>query len=1461
MRPFPTLAPATALSAVCLAALTLLPAVALAAPRPASFAGIRLAPATPGGVRFTVQVPAPKLTPIESETGVARLELEGYEGTGLAGEPELPVRSVVVAVPPLGDVRLTAVASDVTVSEDVTLAPNHGIDDKGQPIATRRDPAAYGRAGTSMPAAARLVAVTWMRNQRVARIVIEPVAYEPGDRRLHVAGRVDVELSVNVPGVIGPPAEPQDPFEPVYRASLVNYQQGRAWRRPRTRDLALAAQRSGASASELALLAVPPDTSVYVGRDWVKIAIEKTGFYAINFSRLRGLQVFSDPQQPPVPFDSLRLFTWPGRTVLPENSYCDSCDYREVAIGIVRDVNDVDNNPDGKFASNQDAFYFFAQGPNGWANDYDASSPDTAFINHPYERFNYYYLTAALDTLPVSDSRYPNPPLRIGDPTSTRDVAPDDTEVPQPKVAGRLHFEQDNEYWPDAASTREDITWEKWFWRSLSPGQIFPHSFTIPDADVTQPARFLLRHWGLTRNLTASPCAYPGFDHRVSIQFNSIQFPTAQWADKIAPGGFRTFDTTGVFLNPVENDLIVSVPFYTVSNCPVFVDRSGLAYFEIYYDRFPRPVQDAIDFRSKPGTGTFRWEIGPFVKDPSTSWLFDVTDPLRPVMLQGARTNGNGTDVPWTLSVADTQSMPHRYFVVPDSVITSNSAVMPVSALSNAPSTSLENLRDAAQAADYLILYYDGFAAAAESLKVWRESHLPLLEAPHLTKKVPISAIYDQFSGGRTDPGAMRNFLRAVSGWSVRPLYVTFLGDASYDYKDITGRAVPGQPGCLLPTFENNFDNHPLIHRQYATDDWIVNVDDPVTVLPDYLAGRIPAGDASSALDIVVRKVLAYERAAPFGEYRNNAILLADDAIQKADCDVLRYLHVGQTNSLNINNTPPETDRTYVYLHTFPAGPNDTRPAARTALFSALNRGASLLNYVGHGSPFKMTDEGVFLDSDAGTLVNGLKLPLLVAASCDVGKFNDPTVQSLGERLMTHTGGGCIAVISATELALSGQNSFLNGLIYDGLFTRDTVTVAGVEIPGYGQYHLPASAALLAAKSVPTAQGTNSQKYQLMGDAATVLALPKLWPEIKLMDEQGAPIDTLVSGQLVRFEGQVLDQPGGTLVPVDGVASMLIEDSAPTNRTPNDCPPAIDYRFTAGPMYHGDVTLTGGSFQGRFIVPLGVTIGSEGRARAYITGRAGLAGPVDGVGSVRVDVDTIGTQPAGSDDDGPRITLSFVGGSTNVRGDAVLQINLFDPSGIMTTAHAPVNSIIVMLDGNTTSRVDVTSSFRYAADSHQSGAATFQLPGLAAGPHEVQVSAADNFASGIDAGRHRSRATLQFQVVDTPPLRVARTFLFPNPVHSGGSRGGGVFVVDAPGDSINTQIRVYTVAGKLVRVLKQFGGIGQVQVHWDGLDDDAEPLAQGTYLYKVYVSAREADGKSSPRQKATAEGRFVVLSP
>lgn len=1475
--PRPTLAARTALRfalrCVVPALLLLLPMAARALPVGA--AGVRLAPPTPGAVRFTVTVPAAQLTRVDLEQGADRLDLEGYDAHGAPGRPGVLSRSVLVAVPPLGEVRVSAVASDLRVHEGVLLAATAALDRDGHMLATARDLAAYGAEGSATPVAARLLEVTWMRNQRVARIELLPVAYEPAARRLTVAGRIDVEVAVTNMGPLAPAAEPLDAFENVYSLSLLNYEQGKLWRRPSADVLVKAAERAGLPLGAIATQAAAIETtSVFAGRTWIKISIQKPGFYAVNYSRLRVLSLF-DPVKP-APLDSLRMFTWPGRSVLPEDSYCDSCDYREVSLGIVRDVGpppdpsghpEIDGPPDGFFAHNNDAIYFFAQGPDGWDSDMDESRPDTSFITNQYERNSFYYLTVAIAGKPVSTARYPVPPQRIGsDATNSRDVAPGGTETVVTTVPGRLHLEQDNEYWPDASAIGSTLAWEKWFWRSLSAGQSFVHALDVPDADVSQPARFRLRQWGLSFNSTGG-CSLP--DHELDLSFNSVTFPRRLWNGTTAfDQAGLTYDTTGVFLRTAGNSLALSVPLVTGSGCSGRVDRSGLAFYELYYERKLIPVKDAIEFRTRPGAGRLRYDIGPFVQLPS-SYVFDVTDPTRPVLLTGGISAAGPSG--FTLSISDTGTVSHRYIVVPDSVIQRATALLPATSLADAAfarDANLRNLRSPQNAADYLVIHYDGFAEAADSLVAWRREHLPLLStpAPHAVLAVPVTLIYDQFSGGRTDPGALRNFLRAAYGWSKRPLYVTFLGDASFDFKDISGRAVPGQPGCLLPTFENNFDSQFFISRQYATDDWIVNVDDPVRVLPDYLAGRIPAGDAASALAVVTGKILAYERSAPFGEYRNAAILMADDDQQGNSCDRIGWDHLRQTTDLDTAHTPGHIDRQYVYLHTFPSGVGGTKPAARTRLLKDLDGGASLFNYVGHGSPFKMSDEGVFLDSDAGTLSNGPRLSLLVAASCDVGKFNDPTVQSLGERMFMTPTGGSIGVISATELAISTDNARLNGLVYDGLFRRATLTIGGILLPGVGQYHVPMSAALLAAKYAPFGQTSNSRKFQLMGDPATRLNLPKLWTEFTLTDENDQPITQIQRGRTVRFRGQVVDRPGGTAVAMNGVASMDIGDSAPTNTTPLGCginplsPVAFaGYRFSAGPMYRGDVTLQAGVFSGRFVVPLDATVGAYGRVRAYLTGATPSESATDGTGDLRVQVSP-GTPPAG-DTQGPRVSLSFVGGSTNVRPDATLQIDLFDDSGIMTTGHAPQNSIIVTLDGNTTSRIDATPSFRYAADSYQSGTARFQLPGLAPGVHSISVSAADNLATGIDAVQHRSSATLEFQVVDTPPLRVVRSYLFPNPVRSGGKGSGGVFVVDAPGDSINTLLRVYTVAGKLVRTLRQMGGIGQVQVGWDGLDDEGDRLAQGAYLYKVYVSVRDADGNSSPRQKATAEGRFVVLSP
>ena len=72
-------------------------------------------------------------------------------------------------------------------------------------------------------------------------------------------------------------------------------------------------------------------------------------------------------------------------------------------------------------------------------------------------------------------------------------------------------------------------------------------------------------------------------------------------------------------------------------------------------------------------------------------------------------------------------------------------------------------------------------------------------------------------------------------------------------------------------------------------------------------------------------------------------------------------------------------------------------------------------------------------------------------------------------------------------------------------------------------------------------------------------------------------------------------------------------------------------------------------------------------------------------------------------------------------------------------------------------------------------------------------------------------------------------------------------------DAINVKIKIYTVAGRLIKELDNNNISDKfVTINWTGKDEDGETLANGIYIYKLIVQA--GDGKS-----VTEMGKLAVL--
>jgi hypothetical protein len=317
--------------------------------------------------------------------------------------------------------------------------------------------------------------------------------------------------------------------------------------------------------------------------------------------------------------------------------------------------------------------------------------------------------------------------------------------------------------------------------------------------------------------------------------------------------------------------------------------------------------------------------------------------------------------------------------------------------------------------ADVAMIAHASLLPALAPLKHYREAQ------GHAVALVDVEDLYDEFSYGNKTPAAIRAFLQHTNAaWARAPKFVLLAGSATYDPRHyLDGLAGFDGPADLVPT--NIVDG---FYAEAASDDMFADFDDDG--LPEMGVGRIPAG-AAAAVTATVSKVMRYEKAAP-GTWTRKATVVADS-------------DPGQFNFER------DSDEIASLLEPAMAGGVERlyrgNGAGAPAVLDSLNRGALLVNYVGHGSEDFWGGNGFFLfgSSDAAALTNGLKLPFFLDMDCWNGSFPNLYTTSLGEALLSNKDGGAVAVWASSGLTEPAPQHEINTEMIRLLFNGSHLTL------------------------------------------------------------------------------------------------------------------------------------------------------------------------------------------------------------------------------------------------------------------------------------------------------------------------------------------------------------------------------------------------------------------------------------
>ncbi|MEW6716774.1 MAG: C25 family cysteine peptidase [Chloroflexota bacterium] len=771
------------------------------------------------GILVEYLMPNPEVFTEAVQSGVGgRLVIPGMSLYQQPGKPQLPIQSVLLGIPPSGEVSL-----NVIQAEGVILPGTYDVPPSPQPASMEEDlqPAGWliggeGYVGlqTFPQSPASITDEAWLRSQRLIRLELFPFQYNPSQKTLVWYPRLLVEIRFSsqarkaaqsaASGCLFARCFEAASFESVLQSALLNYDQAKTWRIPPYQNPQLSAPAP-----------VFADFAPSNSGEKYKIVVDTDGLYTVTYADLvaAGMNVGS---------------------VNPQNFQMTN-QGRGVAIY-------VSGEGDGSFDPS-DGIYFYGEQFRG---DYLASlyasegedwlylfnggrkSDFNATMLEKYTQDNVYWLTvgstSGLRMTTVS-----------GDPTGSLASTPQTfTET--------IHAEQQIVWWT-FHFTSEDT----WFWdhiNDITAPVTRNYSFTLTNV-ATGAYNATIRAEVVPRN--HNPDSSPDHHTKFYIQNTSQLIDDAYWDGKDR----YSFQSVIPQSQLVEGNNILIL--WAEKTAGMTSDRLYFDWFEVEYQRLYQAQSDELTFGGDTA-GTWKYQVPGFTS--ADIRVFDITNPLLPTQFTSPEIVGaSGT---FTVTFEATHGAGAEF------IAAGSSGVHPPKQITRYVPPNFAGLPEA----DYIFITHADFAATLQTLANFRAGQ------GMSTLIVDVADLYNEFNYGIYHPIAIKNFLAyTFANWLSPPEYVLLVGSGHWNFH---GSPNYGNPAIYMPPYLAFLD---LSQGEVDSANQLAMLvgDD---ILPDVHIGRLPVNNTTE-LNTVINKIIAYE-GAPEASWQTYFTFVADNTPDSA---------------------------------------------------------------------------------------------------------------------------------------------------------------------------------------------------------------------------------------------------------------------------------------------------------------------------------------------------------------------------------------------------------------------------------------------------------------------------------------------------------------------------------------------------------------------------------------------------